>query len=209
MPGPDFTSLEQAIQRAYALIGMVVLALCVATAAALLYAYEHAETLRQLSQHLPVLVVPGAVGGIYTPGLTDEQIRATARYLANLSTNFSGIASFRGRFDELESFADPSYLPHLQVARRRLEHDVETQNQSRSFFGQPVSEHFEHLADNRFSYRIQGDRAIFSSGLPMDHHTSELRLLLRWGIPSERNRSGVVLESVDLIDLDAAPAMTR
>jgi hypothetical protein len=209
MSRPDFSTLESAIHRAYVLIGLVMLAMCITTATALFFAAEHADTLRQLSQHLPVLVVPGAVGGIYSPGLTDDQIKATARYLANLATNFSGIHSFRERFDELETFADPSYLPRLQGARHRLEHDVDTQSQARTFFAQPQTETFSHVAGEQFSYRVRGDRSIYSSGLPLDRHESELNLVLAWGTPSDRNRAGVVLKSIDITDLDPLPTRTR
>jgi hypothetical protein len=148
--------------------------------------------------------VPGAVGGVYTPGITEENIRATARYLADLATNFGSARSFQERFDELEAFAAPAYLPQIRQARAALQHDVDTQGQARSFFATPATESLQQTAPGHFAYTVRGERVVYASGLPMDRHESEVRLLLQWGVPSARNRAGIVVEGFRVADLEPA-----
>lgn len=200
----DFTSLESAMQRSVLLATGVCLALLVMTIASLAFAFTAAGNARELGQRMPVLVVPGAVGGVYSPGLTEENVRATARYLCVLATNFGSSRSFQEHFDELESFSAPRYLPQLQQARRGLQRDVETQNQARSFFASPGTERLLQPVPGHFTYAIRGDRVVFASGLPMDRHRSEVRLQLQWGTPSAQNRAGIVLEGFDVADLGPA-----
>jgi hypothetical protein len=204
---PDFMSLENAIQRALTLGFLSALGMFAITLCALLFAYQSAKTVHDLGLHRPVLVVPGAVGGIYSPGLTDDQVRATARYLATLASNFTSGTNFTQRFNELESYASPAFLPRLQLARARLQHDVDAQNQARSFYGSPSTESLDHH-DAEFRYRISGERTIYASGLPMNHHQSQLTLDLRWGIPSANNAGGIVLDSLSMTDIDSPPVST-
>jgi hypothetical protein len=153
-----------------------------------------------------VLVVPGAVGGVYSPGITEDSVRATARYLANLATNFGSPKSFTDRFDELETFASATYLPQLQRARAILARDVDTQSQARSFYAVPATERLRQPEPGHFEYTIEGERSVYASGLPMDNRRSQVRLRLQWGVPSARNRTGIVLESFDVVDLPASRA---
>jgi hypothetical protein len=198
----DFRTLEIAIQRVIALAVAVCLILLMLTIACFAFTVSAVHGAHEIEQKLPVLVVPGAVAGVYTPGITEDNVRATARYLANLATNFGAGKSFGEHFDELESFSSPVYLPHLQRARALLAHDVEVQNQSRSFFAAPASEHLEQALPGHFDYAIRGERVVYASGLPMDSHQSEVRLRLQWGVPSMRNRAGVVLERIDVVDTE-------
>lgn len=199
----DFTTLESAMHRAVLLAGGVCLALAALTVAALGFAFTTASKASEVGLRAPVLVVPGAVGGVYTPGITEDSVRATARYLADLATNFGSARNFQERFDELESFAAPTYLPQLRQARAALQHDVDTQGQARSFFALPGTETMQQKSPGHFFYAVRGERVVYASGLPMDHHQSEARLLLQWGAPSSRNRAGIVLEGFQVADLDA------
>lgn len=202
----DFNTLDAALRRNHRLAAAVCLALLGVTIASLGFSFAIACNARQVGLRMPVLVVPGAIGGIYSPGLTEENVRATARYLTDLATNFSGVTGFRQRFDELESFAAPQFLANLQQARALLARDVDTQNQSRIFFAAPDTEHLTQTEPGVFEYSIDGERVVYSSGLAMDHHRSQVHLHLLWGIPSERNRAGIVLTGLDVRDTAAARA---
>jgi hypothetical protein len=197
---PDFDRLEHSIVQA--------LRLCVATCAVLLtvtivslwFAASLAGSVREASLRAPVVVVPGAVGGTYTPGVTEETIRGIARYLVGLATNFSGAHGFDVRFDELETFVAPQYLPQLQAARRALRHDVESQNQARTFIATPGDEDLRRLEDDVFEYAARGERAVYASGLPLDVWPATVRLRLRVGSPTSANRTGVLIDRFDVTD---------
>ena len=205
----DFTSLETAMQRAVLLAAGVCLALGALTIASLAFAFTTAGNAREVGLRAPVLVVPGAVGGVYTPGITEENVRATARYLTDLATNFGSQRSFQERFDELETFAAPAYLPQLRQARAALQHDVETQGQARSFFASPGTESLQQRPPGHFTYAVRGERVVYASGLPMDRHQSEVRLMLQWGVPSTRNRAGIVLEGFHVADQEPVGQAAR
>ena len=196
----DFATLDSAMRRNTALAAGVCLSLLATTVASLAYAFTTAGNAREVGLRMPVLVVPGAIGGVYSPGITEENVRATARYLANLATNFSGTAGFRERFDELETFASPQFLPALQRARAELQRDVITQNQARTFFAAPRTEKMQEPESGHFDYTVAGERVVYASGLPMDNHHSEVHLRLHWGSPSQRNRAGIVLDAFDVKD---------
>lgn len=193
------------MHRAVALAAGVCVALLVMTIASLGFAFIVAGNAREVGVRMPVLVVPGAVGGVYSPGLGEESVRATSRYLAGLATNFGSPKSFQERFDELETFSAPDYLPQLQRARSTLQHDVETQSQARSFFPSPTTEQLQQRSPGHFVYAVRGERVVYAAGLPMDTRQSEVHLLLHWGTPSNRNRAGLLLEGFDVTDV-APPA---
>jgi hypothetical protein len=108
------------------------------------------------------------------------------------------------RFDELESFASPQFLPRLQAARLALRRDVETQNQARVFYGVPSSERFAQPSPGRFEYAIRGQRVVYASGLTMDSRGTLVSLKLALGAPSEKNRVGVLLDGFEVSDAPAA-----
>jgi hypothetical protein len=205
----DFTSLESAIQRSMMLSGGACLALFAVTVTSLSFAWVTARHARNIGERMPVLVVPGAIGGTYTPGLTEENVRSVARYLTNLATNFGSARSFQEHFDELEAFSSISFLPKLHHARAALQHEVETQSQSRAFFGSPATETLRQGEPGHFQYAIQGERVVYASGLPMDSRQSQILLELEWGTPSARNRSGVQLDGIDVADRAAADHRTE
>lgn len=202
MPSPcnDFSRLEDAIRRSTLLAACVCAVLLAITIASLGFAVSTVGGARDAAARMPVLVVPGAVGGVYTPGLTEDSVRAAARYLAGLGTQWGSIRGFDERFDELETFASPRYLPQLQAARSSLRREVETQNQARSFFAAPAAERLHQAEPGRFEYAVGGERIVYASGLPMDRRNSVVSLQLLLGAPSARNRSGIMLEGFQVTD---------
>ncbi len=203
-PVTDFVRLEQAIRSSTVLATGICAVLMLITISSLTFAVCAVLRVRLATTRMPVLVVPGAVAGVYSPGLTEDNVRAVARYVAGLGTSFSGVHGMDQRFDELEAFASPEFLPHLQVARLTLRRDVETQNQARAFYGVPSSERLAQTLPGRFEYVIRGQRVIYASGLTMDSHSTKLSLKLAFGSPSEKNRAGILLDGFDVVDEDAA-----
>jgi len=195
-----FASLDRALRRTsiIALGSSAILALLAAYS--VFYSLRVAAQTHASAQQLPVLVVPGAVGGTYTPGLTEESIRSVARYLAGLATNYSGARSFDERFDELQSYFSPALLPRFEQARRKLRGDLDSQGQARSFVASPSSEGFRQESPGHFRYSIQGDRSVYSGGLVMTSSRSQVQLQLALGSPSDRNRLGIVIEGFDVVD---------
>src|SRR6267154_638657 len=196
----DFIRLEQAIQRSTVLAAAVCAVLLLITIGSLTFALCVVWGARQSAVRMPVLVVPGAVAGVYSPGLTEDNVRAAARYLTGLGTSFSGVHGMDLRFDELESFASPEFLPRLQAARMALRRDVETQNQARVFYGAPTSERLGQIAPGRFEYAIRGQRVVYASGLTMDSRGAIVSLRLALGTPSDRNRVGILLDGFEVSD---------
>lgn len=176
---------------------------CVAFLSIGFCAYTVAKARRSL-QRMPVLVVPGAVSGVYSPGLTEDNVRATGRYLTSLGTCFSGLASMDRRFDELEAFASAGFLPKLQAARATLRRDVETQSQARAFYSSPASERLDQTSTGTFEYSVHGERVVYASGLTMDTHAAAVRLTLLLGSPTDKNRTGILVDAFEVTDAPVA-----
>jgi hypothetical protein len=200
----DFLRLEQTIRSSMVLAAGVCAVLMLITIASLTVAVCTVWKVRLATARMPVLVIPGAVAGVYSPGLTEDNIRGAARYVAGLGTSFIGVQGMDQRFDELEAFASPEFLPRLQAARLTLRRDVATQNQARAFYGVPSSERLAQTSPGRFEYMICGQRVVYASGLTMDSHTTRLKLKLALGSPSEKNRVGILLDGFDVLDEDLA-----
>ncbi len=200
MPMADFLRLEASIRRSTQLAAAVCVVLMMITFGSLAFTVYTVWSARQAATRLPVLVVPGAIAGVYSPGLTEENVRGAARYLAGLGTSFSGVHGMDLRFDELESFASAEFLPRLQAARMALRRDVETQNQARVFYGAPSSERLGQIAPGRFEYAIRGQRVVYASGLTMDSRGAVVSLRLALGTPSDRNRVGILLDGFEVSD---------
>ena len=203
----DFVRLEQAIRSSTILATGICAVLLLITISSLTFSVCAVWGIRQAALRMPVLVVPGAVGGVYSPGLTEDNVRAAARYLVGLGTSFSGVRGMDQRFDELEAFASPRFIARFQAARSALRRDVEIQNQARVFYGEPSSERLSQPDPGRFEYSVRGQRVVYASGLTMDRHTATLNLRLTLGTPTEKNRAGVLLEGFDVIDEDAPVRM--
>jgi hypothetical protein len=204
----DFDRLEHTLQQALWLGAAAVGVLFAVTLASLWFAAGMVGAARDAAARTPVVVVPGAVGGTYTPGLTEETIRGVARYVVGLATSFSGTHGFDVRFDELEGFAAARYLPRLQAARRALRHDVESQNQARTFVALPDSERLAQVEPGVFDYSVRGERAVFASGLRLDAWQSTVSARLRVAAPSAGNRTGVALENFEVVDSPRAAPTT-
>ena len=202
----SFLALDARLRRG----NQAVLACCVALVllalGSLAFALQGAREAREAASRTPVLVVPGAVGGTYSPGLAADHVLALARYLATLATNYTGARSFDERFDELESFAAATLLPRLRAARAGLRRDLDVQSQSRTFVASPAGEHFAADGPARFRYAVHGERTVYSGGLALATRSCEVRLLLSLGAPSAANRLGIALESFDLVDDTPAPS---
>ena len=196
----DFARLEQAIRRSTVLAAGVCAVLALITLTSVGIAACSAQRAGQIATRMPILVVPGAVAGVYSPGLTEDNVRAAARYMVGLGTSFSGIRSMDQRFDELETFASPRFLIRLQSARSALRRDVETQNQARMFYGVPTTEHLVQTSPGRFAYAITGQRIVYASGLTMDSREATINLKLQLGPSSAKNRIGVLLDEFDVAD---------
>lgn len=200
----DFIRLDQAIRRSTVLAAGVCAVLLLITIGSMTLAVSTLWSARELSARMPVLVVPGAVAGVYSPGLTEDNVRSAARYLTGLGTCFSGVHGMDQRFDELEAFASAEFLPQLQAARSTLRRDVETQNQARVFYGVPASERLARISSGRFEYIIRGQRVVYASGLTMDSRGTVVNLKLTLGAPSEKNRIGILLDGFEVSDVPTA-----
>jgi hypothetical protein len=202
----DFDRLERTLQQALWLGAAAVGVLFAVTLASLWFAAGMVGAARDAASRSPVVVVPGAVGGTYTPGLAEETIRGVARYVVGLATSFSGSHGFDVRFDELESFAAARYLPRLQAARRTLRREVDNQNQARTFVANPETERMAQVEPGVFDYTVRGERSVYASGLLLDAWQSTITARMRVAAPSGGNRTGVALENFEVVDAPRAAA---
>lgn len=137
-----------------------------------------------------VMVVPGAVAGEYIAGLSEENLKGVARYVAQLGTSFTP-ANFRVRMDELLAYADSAYLPTLSSEIKNLEMEVVAQSQGRYFLPDTKSEQIAVLNANEFEYTATGTWAFAAGGLALSKDdTGKIVVRFRLGQPDSRNKYG-------------------
>ncbi|CAM8641269.1 Pilus assembly TraE [Comamonadaceae bacterium] len=137
-----------------------------------------------------VMVVPGAVAGEYIAGLSEENLKGVARYVAQLGTSFTP-ANFRARMDELLSFADSAYQPTLSSEIKNLEMEVVAQSQGRYFLPDSKSEQIAVLNNNEFEYTATGTWAFAAGGLALSKDdTGRIVVRFRLGQPDRLNKYG-------------------
>lgn len=137
-----------------------------------------------------VMVVPGAVAGEYIAGLSEENLKGVARYVAQLGTSFTP-SNFRVRMDELRSFAESSYLPTLSNETKRLEMEVTAQAQGRYFLPDTASEKLTVVGINEFEYTTTGTWSFSAGGLALTQDDiGRVTVRFRLGQPDQRNKYG-------------------
>lgn len=182
--------LNKAIRR---LMIVVVLFSGIATLVAIsaLFAlFRSQAALERAVNERAVMVVPGAVAGEYIAGLSEENLKGVARYVAQLGTSFTP-ANFKSRMDELMSFAESSYLPTLSNETKRLEMEVIAQAQGRYFLADSASERLVVHGNNEFEYTATGTWAFSAGGLALSQDDiGHVSVQFRLGQPDQKNKYG-------------------
>lgn len=137
-----------------------------------------------------VMVVPGAVAGEYISGLSEENLKGVARYVAQLGTSFTP-SNFKPRMDELMAFAESSYLPALTSETKKLESEVIAQSQGRYFLADLASERLVVVGSNEFEYTTTGTWAFSAGGLALTQDDiGHVTVRFRLGQPDKMNKYG-------------------
>lgn len=184
-------ALENAIHRlTLVVVGFAGLATVIAISAVLALFRSQAALERALNERA-VMVVPGAVSGEYIAGLSEENLKGVARYLAQLGTSFTP-GNFTSRMNEMMAYADDSYLPELANQIRKLETEVVAQAQGRYFLPETTTEKLAVLGKNTFEYTVSGPWAFSAGGLPLTNDdTGTVAVRFRLGQPDAKNKYGV------------------
>lgn len=158
-----------------------------------MYALIKAQaTLERATNERPVMVVPGAVAGEYVAGLSAENLKGAARYVAQLGTSFTP-ANFKARMDELKTYTDAPYLPALSNDIKSLEMEAQAQAQGRFFIADSASENLAVISPNLFEYTATGPWVFTAGGLPLAQDSGSVTVRFKLGLPSEKNKYGFQL----------------
>jgi hypothetical protein len=159
--------------------------------------YDAHQTIDELAKNVPIYVVPGALGGRYTAGMSDDVLVNNGRYWTGLIGNFSR-KSAADRLNELESYADNSFLVGYQKIRDQLRHEVDQQSQGRSFTEVKDTAKLTRKDDGTYVFTVRGDRTFFSAGIVLYEDQADVEWHFRIGTPSAKNPYGLTFTGVDV-----------
>lgn len=149
----------------------------------------------EIADHRPVVVVPGAVGGVYAPGITSANVENALRYITGLGTNFTP-ANAAQRFQDLAIFMSPAALGgYLQESQKTLK-TVESQQQSRVFVLD--KDHIEKTGQQTYHYTADGTWTLFSGTLVMGTESVHMDVTAHVKQPDTQNPYGVVLDGLEV-----------
>jgi len=145
-------------QRLFLIIfGLVII--CLAT---LLWKAD--DALINAVRNTPVMVIPGARSGLYTPGISSDNVENLALYLMQLPLNVTP-KTIGDRYKEFERFLNPDELMKFQKEKTRIIASVHMHDESRVFV--PSTYTLKTIGNNRYRYTADGIYQIFSGDLPL------------------------------------------
>lgn len=165
--------------------------------------YAMTQQLNRMTESRPVMVVPGATAGVYTPGLAQENLINLARYLVGLRTNFTKY-NIEQRSNEFASFMAPASLAEYQRKAKEQIDKVRSREESRSFIKE--RDELRQMADGSYQYVAQGNWTFFSSSVVLDQSPWEAALVFRVTQASKANPYGIEVLSIETRPLGSKTA---
>jgi hypothetical protein len=148
------------------------------------------------------LVIPGAAGGVYAPGLTQLNVANAARYVMGLGVNLTA-ANAKERLAELEKYCAADFLAKFQAEEARLLKEITAQTQSRAL----QADRGDTLAvddKQNYTYTVTGPWEIKSGSLLMSAFRHRFTIRFSVGNPDRENPYGIQLHAFDVVPVDDA-----
>jgi hypothetical protein len=155
------------IQRLFLIIfGVAILSL-----AALLWKADNA--LIKVVRNTPVMVIPGARSGLYTPGISADNVKNLALYMIQLPLNITP-KTVGDRYKEFERFLNPGELMKFQKEKPRILASIHMHDESRVFVASTYT--LKTVGDNRYRFIADGVYQIFSGDLTLGSPTERVTM---------------------------------
>ena len=170
--------------------------------------FQLTNKISDLSEKRPVMVIPGAAAGVYTPGLAKENVVNVARYLSSLATNFTP-QTMAKKYEELRSYMAPSYLTDFDVAKNALAKEVQVQLQSRAFVADPGGDKLTGDENQGYVFESNGVWTFYSGSLVMNSVHSTILIHFQTIAADKDNPYGVQIRRIELRSGDAIRQETQ
>jgi len=197
---PTMTDVLASTQRAFSIGVTVLIALGVLLLISIFTNVNLASRIADVANKRPIYVVPGAVKGVYAPGLADYNVANAARYLLSLGSTLT-VSNAKARLDELETYCSPEFLPKFRVEKARLLKEIQMQQQSRAV----QSDGGDTLSIDKkkmYTFTLTGAWEIRSGSLLMSQVTHRFTILFSVGNADEGNPYGIQLYGFDATPID-------
>ena len=154
-------------QRLFLIIfGVTILALV-----ALLWKADNALT--KVVRNTPVMVIPGARSGLYTPGISADNVKNLALYMIQLPLNITP-KTVSDRYREFERFLSPGELMKFQEEKPRIMASIHMHDESRVFVASTYT--LKNVGDNRYKFTADGVYQIFSGDLTLGSPAERVKM---------------------------------
>lgn len=156
----------------------------------------------EMANKRPVMVVPGATAGVYTPGLTSENLINVARYLVGLQSDFTD-RNIAAREQEFESYFSPLHLSGFHEKALTLIQNVRNRAESRVFVPDPNGDKLTRAADGSYEYVTTGTWVYITGDVVIARKPFQLVMPFRITQASRNNPYGVEIQDFKTIPLSS------
>jgi hypothetical protein len=154
------------------------------------------NTVGSMAKHIPVMVIPGASSGLYSPGISADNVKNLAIYLIKLPLDITP-ANVNQRYNEFQKFLSPDELMNFQSQKDGITESIKSHDESRIFV--PENYKLQSLSHNQYKMTTYGHYHYFSGNLVLGDHKERITMVFTVAVSATpKNPYGVVIDSFNV-----------
>ena len=154
------------------------------------------NALSQAVRHPQLEVVPGAVAGLYTAGISHANVQAAAFNLASIPLDITP-KNVGQKYREFEDFLSPGELLAFQKQAGALESGIKSRDESRVFIAD--TQRLVRMGNNRYKFSETGTYEFFSGDIHLGNPPYKISMIFSVDDePTPDNPYGVVIHRFDV-----------
>lgn len=154
------------------------------------------DALAQAVRHPQLEVVPGAVAGLYTAGISHANVQAAAFNLASIALDVTP-KNVGQKYREFEDFLSPGELLAFEKQASSLESGIKSRDESRVFIAD--HQHLARVGNDLYKFSETGTYEFFSGDIHLGNPPYKVSMVFSVDDePSPNNPYGVVIHRFDV-----------
>lgn len=188
-----FVSFMAAVEAGNSYKNMVIIFLGVIIVVLAVLLFNAQSTITSMARNIPVMVIPGARSGLYSPGISAENVKNLAIYMVKLPLDITP-KNIEQRYNEFESFLSPGELMNFQAQKTAIIQSIQGHDESRIFVADTY--HLKEIGVNQYKIVTTGHYHYFSGNLVLGDHKERVSMTFTVAVSaSPKNPYGVVINS--------------
>jgi len=163
--------------------------------------YQGDSAMDEAVRHPQLAVVPGAVAGLYTAGISQANLQDAALNLASLPLDITP-KNVDQKYKQFEYFLSPKALYIFQKAAPHLEKDIHSRDESRVFI--PDKQKLVRIGDNKYQFTETGVYEFFSGDIHLGSPEYQVDMVFTVDDePTPTNPYGLVIHKFQVQEVTA------